>query len=52
MAAPPENNAITQNTDVVIIHGITFVEGEATVAATNNVTTHPNDDVFLPLIIK
>lgn len=52
VAAPPEEEVIMQNTDVVIIRGITFAESEITVAATNNVTTRPNHDVFLPLIIK
>jgi hypothetical protein len=52
VAAPPEERAITQNTDVVIIRGITFVESETTVAAAIKVTTRPNNFIFLPLIIK
>lgn len=52
VAAPPEERAITQNTEVAVIGGVTFVAGQTEVAAANSITTGPSSEIFLPLIIK
>lgn len=49
VVAPPEERAISQNTEVAVIRGATFV---AEVAAANSIATGPTKELFLPLIIK
>lgn len=48
----PEEQAITDNTEVAVIRGVTFVAGKTEIAAANSITTGPNTNVFLPIIIK
>lgn len=52
VVAPPEEQAVTQNTEVAVIRGVTFVAGKTEVVAKNSITAGPQNDIFLPIIIK